>query len=229
MKVVLVSAKAEHGKDYAAEVMKQELEGRGKKVLVAHYADLLKWVCKQFFSWNGEKDEEGRSLLQRVGTEKIRSVYPYYWSGFLQSILKCFPDEWDYVIIPDVRFPDEIEVMQEFDCVSVRVIRDNFETSLTAEQQSHASETSLDDWDFDVVLHNHSDEKFADDVKMFVRRELLGMNDVGLNGDLTINGEEVNAVVMIEKQSFGSGLVLHVPKGAKIDNWLHSVSIKADL
>ncbi len=41
----------------------------GYKVLIAHYADLVKYVAKTFFEWNGEKDEYGRSLLQHIGTE----------------------------------------------------------------------------------------------------------------------------------------------------------------
>ena len=44
MKVILVSAKAQHGKDTVANIMKDQLEGMNKKVLICHYADLLKFI-----------------------------------------------------------------------------------------------------------------------------------------------------------------------------------------
>ena len=57
----------------------------GYSTLIVHYADLLKYMCKTFFGWNGEKDEFGRSLLQRVGTDCIRNVEPDYWVDFVIS------------------------------------------------------------------------------------------------------------------------------------------------
>ena len=78
MKVILISGKARHGKDTLAGMMKEELERKSKRVLIAHYADLLKFICKNFFGWNGEKDDNGRALLQRVGTDVIRKQNPDY-------------------------------------------------------------------------------------------------------------------------------------------------------
>ena len=52
------------------------LEADGNAVLVAHYGDLVKYVCKTFFGWDGEKDEKGRTLLQKVGTDAIRAALP---------------------------------------------------------------------------------------------------------------------------------------------------------
>ena len=49
MKVICISAKARHGKDTAAEIMKEYLEMQGKKVLITHFADLLKYLCKSLF------------------------------------------------------------------------------------------------------------------------------------------------------------------------------------
>ena len=50
MKVLCISAKARHGKDTAAEIIKEYLESLNKKVLIIHYADLLKFVCSAFLS-----------------------------------------------------------------------------------------------------------------------------------------------------------------------------------
>ena len=155
MKIVTISAKAQHGKDYTASLLKDGLEDLGFSVLVCHYADLLKYICKQFFGWDGQKNEEGRTLLQKVGTEGVRKVKPDYWVDFIIDILTFFYNEWDYVIIPDTRFPNEIEKMRDrFDCSCVHVSRPGFENSLTEEQRNHPSETALDGYLFDHELTN---------------------------------------------------------------------------
>jgi hypothetical protein len=61
--IITVSAKAQHGKDSFAESFKGIVEKNEEKVLVIHYADVLKYICKQYFGWNGEKDEYGRRFI----------------------------------------------------------------------------------------------------------------------------------------------------------------------
>lgn len=159
MRVITVSGHARHGKDATAEILEDLFKRRGKKVLVCHYADLLKYICKTFFDWNGEKDEYGRTLLQRVGTDRIRNECnrPTYWVDFICDILMFFKDEWDYVIIPDTRFPNEIDRLNEraFCVTSINVVRPNFDSGLTDEQKNHPSETALDGYKyFDYVVVN---------------------------------------------------------------------------
>lgn len=146
MRVIAISGHAQNGKDTTAAIMSRKLEDHGDKVLIAHYADLLKFICRTYFGWNGEKDEQGRQLLQYVGTDVIRKQMPDYWVDFIISVLKLFDGEWDYVLIPDSRFPNEIEKLRDsgFDVQHVRVVRHGFISPLTAEQQNHPSETALD-------------------------------------------------------------------------------------
>lgn len=154
MKVILLSAKAQHGKDTSASLLKEIIEQNNKKVLITHYADLLKFICKNMFNWNGEKDDIGRTLLQYVGTDVIRKQNPDYWVEFISKFLKLFSNEWDYVLIPDTRFPNEIQKMiyDGFDVFSVRVNRIDFESDLTEEQKNHVSETALDNFRFDYYI-----------------------------------------------------------------------------
>ena len=146
MKVVCISGKAQHGKDTTAGMMKTALESMGHTVLIAHYGDLVKYVCRTFFGWNGEKDAYGRSLLQKVGTDIVREQRPNYWVDFVKDMLSMFPNEWDFVLIPDSRFPNEIDGLKQagFHVIHLRVRRENFESPLTTEQQNHPSETALD-------------------------------------------------------------------------------------
>lgn len=155
MKLLCISGKAESGKDATARRIKTKLESMGYKVLITHYADLLKFICTNYFGWDGKKDEVGRRILQLVGTEGVRTKEPNYWVDFVKSVLRLFPDKWDFVLIPDCRFPNEINLMkQDFDTISVRIKRPNYENHLTEEQRQHPSEVALDDFDFDYTIIN---------------------------------------------------------------------------
>ena len=89
MEIVSISGHAGSGKDTVAGIIKERLEHDDRKVLITHYADLLKYICKTFFNWNGKKDERGREILQYVGTDIIRKQDENYWVDFLISIPHC--------------------------------------------------------------------------------------------------------------------------------------------
>ena len=171
MKVLLISGKAQNGKDTLGAILKNELENTGKRVLVTHYADLLKYICSSFFGWSGEKDEVGRKILQYVGTDVIRKKMPDFWVDFILSILELFPSDWDYVIIPDTRFPNEISKMSDsgFDVTHIRIKRPNFKSPLTKQQQEHPSETALDNVEPDItVLNDGSIDDLEAKVKLWL-------------------------------------------------------------
>ena len=155
-KVVCISGKAQHGKDTTAGFLKEYLEGYGYSVLVIHYGDLVKHICKSFFGWNGDKDKYGRTLLQRVGTDAVRTKTPDFWVKFVKDVLDHFPDEWDYVLIPDCRFPNEVSYLKEngYPSMHIRVLRPVFISPLTPEQQKHPSETALDGSNPDLTIFN---------------------------------------------------------------------------
>lgn len=158
MKIICISGKAQHGKDTTASFMKEALQKRGERVLITHYGDLLKYICKAFFDWDGEKDEHGRQLLQYVGTDVIRTQVPDFWVSFLGVIFELFYDQWDYVLIPDARFPNEIDFMKKkAGTFHLRVIRESFSSPLTEEQMRHLSETALDNTVPDYFIMNNGD------------------------------------------------------------------------
>lgn len=156
MKIISISGKAQSGKDTTAALLKEVLETDGYTVLIAHYADLLKYICKTFFGWNGVKDEAGRQMLQYIGTDVVRKQNPDYWVNFLLSVLNLFPHEWDYVLIPDSRFPNELDCIRQsdIDSVHLRIERPGLVSPLTPEQQNHPSETALDDVAADYHIVN---------------------------------------------------------------------------
>lgn len=170
--VILLSAKSGHGKDFIANIMKDKLEQKGNKVLITHYADLLKYILKTFFDWDGQKDEHGRHLLQYVGTDVIRRQNPNYWIDFVKDIIIMFSNNWDYILIPDARFPNEITRMfcSNFRTISVRIRRINYTSKLTEEQQQHESETALDNYPFDYYMTNDGTLKdIAKEINDFIK------------------------------------------------------------
>ncbi|MDD5022195.1 MAG: hypothetical protein PHR82_08740 [Endomicrobiaceae bacterium] len=156
MKVIVISGKAQHGKDTTAGYLKDALSNDGKRVLITHYGDLVKYVCTKFFDWDGVKDDKGRTLLQFVGTDIVRTKKPDYWVDFVCDIVELFSNQWDYVLIPDCRFPNEVEKCKErgLDTLHIRVTRPNFDNGLTPKQKAHASEVALDDYKPDIKLIN---------------------------------------------------------------------------
>lgn len=160
--VIILTGKARSGKDTVAEYMKEFYEDRDDRVLIAHYADALKHVCKSFFNWDGVKDEHGRTLLQMVGTNKIRDLYgKNFWVDFMWTMLSASSNTWDVAIIPDGRYenelrrPEYIKFPAEYDVVvkTVRVIR-NGDNNLTEAQKAHSSENEADGVTVDHVINN---------------------------------------------------------------------------
>ena len=100
------------------------------------------------------KDEAGRALLQWWGTECVRQKEPSFWVDSVVRLAKVIPDTIDFILIPDVRFPNEITTWadSDFNIITIRVERPGHISALSPEQLVHISETALDNWEFDVVL-----------------------------------------------------------------------------
>lgn len=162
IKIVCISGKAQHGKDTVANYIKDFLMEKNHSVLITHYEDFVEYICKIFFDWNGLKDEDGRNLLQYAGTDIIRSQEPEYLCNFVKGVADMFCVNWEYILIPDCRFPNEIDIWTKddrYDMLHMRVERPNYNGNLTIEQQNHISETALDKVAPDVTIINNGSLK----------------------------------------------------------------------
>lgn len=165
--IVLISGKAEAGKTTAANILKRLIREREPeaRVAIVPYAAHVKNTAKLLFDWNGVKDEAGRQLLQWWGTDVVRAQYPDFWVEEVMRLVDVARDQLDYVIIDDVRFPNEITRWQRawFPILTVRVERPGHENALTPEQRRHPSETALD-------VFPHDCHVFARDVAQLERK-----------------------------------------------------------
>ena len=159
-KIITISGSAQHGKDTCATYMREYLMSKNKNVMIIHFADVLKFVAKQWYGWDGVKDEHGRTILQYLGTDVFRKNRPDCWATIVKELILGMGDTVDFVIEPDCRFPNEIIAMREIDptkVCSIKVVRPNFDNGLTEEQKGHISETALNNWKFDYIIDNSGD------------------------------------------------------------------------
>ena len=159
MQVIAISGKAFHGKSTVAEMGAKFLRDNGKSALVVNYGDLVKFFATKYFGWDGSKDESGRRLLQTIGTEIFRKEKPNYWVEFVAEALSIFDahgDSWDYVLVGDVRFPNEIEVLRDYglNVIHLRIERPGHTGNMTEAQLHHISETALDEYAADYRICN---------------------------------------------------------------------------
>jgi hypothetical protein len=157
MKLINLSGHAECGKTTVAKMLKEELQAGGKKVLLMSYAGYLKYICQAYFGWDGKKDETGRKLLQYVGTDLVRKRDPDFWVKTIVDFVKVFGRDFDFIIMDDCRFVNEVEypIIHFVDACSVRINRPEHVNSLTEQQRLHPSEIALDDYNkFDYSIIN---------------------------------------------------------------------------
>lgn len=163
--IILISGKAESGKDTVANIILDKQVGYGN-AHNWHFASPVKLIATHSFGWDGKKDRKGRALLQMIG-DGGRDYNPNIWVNAMLSCLRStcnhsLRTETDglLVVIPDTRYKNEVEQVLKFGeendvtVVTIRVERPNHENRLTSKQRSNSSETDLDDWklwDFKIV------------------------------------------------------------------------------
>lgn len=162
MKCISISGPAGHGKDTLANKLKNILEAKGKKVFIIHYADYLKMVATQVYNWNGLKDEVGRDILQKLG-DKMRAQDEFFVINELLRILNLVKDDFDIAIIPDARFPREIECLKNIGkTISIHITRVDYKNNLTSEQNNHSTERALDNYSYDYDIITYTDKEISE-------------------------------------------------------------------
>ena len=168
VEVIGLAGYARSGKDTAAEILSEYGYTR------ASFADAIRDALYHLnpliedeplasrvdrLGWEITKaNPEIRQLLQRFGTEVGREMFGEdFWVDYLFNNL---PDG-SKIVITDCRYPNEAEAVQAMGGKMWRIKRDG----VTA-VNDHISETSLDDYEFDMIVDNSKDiETFAKLIK----------------------------------------------------------------
>lgn len=178
MKLILISGKARSGKDTFAKFLDKELTLKGYKVCKLGYGDYIRYYIKKYFGWDGDDDTKPRDLMNYIGTDIIRKQIDknFHVNRIMQDI-KVLSFFFDVAIISDVREPIEIEVPKSTldDCISVKIVRNNFDNNLSLEQRKAYTETALDSFnDYDYVIENDGTiEELENKASDFINKEVL--------------------------------------------------------
>ena len=174
MEIVGLSGYARSGKDEAAKVLVEEFgftrvafADKLREVLYALNPIVSFGVYENFHwdysknvhvqdvtdecGWDGYKETEHgpeiRRLLQRLGTEAGRQTL---WDSiWVDAALTGHPED-ARLVVTDCRFPNEAQAIKDRGGVVWRISREG-----VGPANSHPSETSLDDWNFDAWVDNN--------------------------------------------------------------------------
>lgn len=159
MIIVGIGSKARQGKDMAAEAIlnyylthsqamyKHGLRYVGPKVVKIGFADALYRECREL---HGMTDKDA-PLLQKVGHAR-RQEDPEYW---IKKVFAAIPQGTDIVVIPDVRYKNEGDIIKAKGGYLIRMTRLNQDgTRYVAPDRpaDHPSEIDLDDYNFDFEI-----------------------------------------------------------------------------
>jgi hypothetical protein len=119
-----------------------------------------------------------RELLQKLGTEAIRDgLHPNAWVNALMweykrpKMSEYNPSNW---IITDVRFPNELEAVEDVKGITIRVHRDLHDGKARISKNLHPSETAIDDAKFDYeIMNDGSIEDLIEKVRQILITEKI--------------------------------------------------------
>lgn len=165
--MVLFSGVMFSGKTTAAGFVINEISQENIIVRMTSFAAKIKEVAYKYFFWDGVKDERGRKLLQKLGTEVGREYYEDMWCRHLDEAVNAGVIPPNFVLVDDWRFPNELSYFKSkrlYDTVTVRIERDSLPKS-EGDLSNHRSEISLphgeaeklefsQDGIYNFVIHN---------------------------------------------------------------------------
>lgn len=174
-----ISGKIGSGKDTAAEIIQHLTNPMGLDMFpyeVKKFAGKLKIIAsiltgipvekfedqefkKQYLGedWNYQIDKFNpiqkmtvRELLQKLGTDALREgLHNNVW---VNALLADYNENSNW-LVTDTRFPNEAEAIKNLGGVVLRIERS------TCQLGTHPSETALDNYTFDYVIHNNGSKE----------------------------------------------------------------------
>jgi dephospho-CoA kinase len=177
MKVIIISGKARTGKSTVANIMKDYFDEKGLKAIILAYARYIKMFAKDVSNWDGSEEAKPRALLQEIGTDIIRKkIDNDFFVRRMTEDIKLYSYFMDVAIISDARFIDEIEYIKKHfkNTITINIVKSNLETDLTKKEQTHPSETSLDNYNkYDYILDNDGSIKELKEKIISIIKEAL--------------------------------------------------------
>lgn len=158
--IIGLTGKMKSGKDTTADIITKYV----KEPRITSMAEPLKRLCVETLglSWNDVWTQEGkarynnlwgmtnREILQKIGTDAMRNGFdPDIWVKCAYIYLQKNDYKCYNVIITDIRFPNEAQMVKDMGGIVVYIDRDIYQES------THESEKDLPLQYIDTVLLNH--------------------------------------------------------------------------
>ena len=166
--IYCISGKAGSGKSTVGAIIEREYQKLGLKTITSPYTKYLKQYIGTITGVNVTEENKPRELLQKLSSDLIKKKLnnkDFFIRRQVEDI-EFYSYFFDVVIIPDVRFPNEIEILKEKfpNVVSIRVERQNYESKLTEEEMQDITETALDKYNnYDYIITNESRKELESD------------------------------------------------------------------
>lgn len=146
-----------------ADPIREAIYRLNPKIAIADMRDVPLATAVDGLGWESVKvdSSDARWLLQRMGTEVGREMFgENFWVD--QAMKKA--SQYDKVVITDVRYPNELEAIKKASGQIWRVIKNDI-----GAVNRHASETALDDYDFEyIIFNNDTKESLYESVDNFM-------------------------------------------------------------
>lgn len=176
MKIFLVAGKAGSGKNEIAKIIKEYYVYKLNECAITSYSKYIKLFTQELTDWDGYS-EKPRDFMQKLGDE-IRNINFEFFTTRMIEDIQVYEKYVQALVISDVRLPEEIERIKESydDVTSIYVVNQFAKSKLTIEQQSHITETALENYpEFDYIIANETKEVLHD--KIFKMLEELDGNN----------------------------------------------------
>ena len=124
------------------------------------FADKLKEIARDFFYWNGEKDQKGRELLINLGTVAGRTYKENIWTQHIIDTIERF--SLPRVVITDCRFINEYYDLKNSTKLSdYRIISIGIESSVFGNElyKNDISQIDYEKIPKDYIINNNYDKQ----------------------------------------------------------------------
>lgn len=162
--IFLIAGKARSGKNTVGKIIEEYYKKQNKKVIISQYTKYLKMYIENIINRTIDDNNKPRELLQKLSSELIKKElknHNFFINRQIEDI-DFYSYFADIIIISDVRFKEEITSIKEKyqKVVSIGVIRPDYQSDLTYNEQNDITEISLDNYnEYDYKIINTNSNK----------------------------------------------------------------------
>ena len=160
--IILIAGKAGSGKTTLSNTFKKLFENDGKKVIISPYTKYLKKYIEEITNEKINETNKPRDLLQQISSKIIKgdlNKVNFFIDRQIEDI-EIYSYFTDIILIPDVRFPKETEIIKE-----------KFNKVVSIKQLIDETETALDNYhNFNFEITNNKNTDLEMEAKKIIKK-----------------------------------------------------------